>query len=122
MPVTVIDYGEDRRRSHSIESAVRKFSARDDVFSTQFLWSVVLNRNETASTGLSILAEDKDYLKSVGCSVCYTNAISGCVEKKIPEGPYFMKKGTIYRIWRLYPDTHDAFNLPLVQSSQSSDT
>ncbi len=122
MPVTVIDYVEDRQNSHSIERTVRKFSTRDDVFSTHFLRGVVLNRSEDTSTGLSILAEDKDYLKSVGCLICYANSISGCVEGKIPEGPYFMKKGIIYQIWRLYPDSNEAFHLPLVRSSLSSDT
>ena len=122
IPVTVIDYGEDRQKWNSIESTVRKFSARDDVFSMQFLSSVVLNRNETASTGLSILAEDKDYLKSVGCSICYANLIAGCVENRIPEGPYFMKEGSIHQIWRLYPDSNEAFHLPLVQSPLSPDT
>ena len=122
IPVTVMDYGEDRQKSHSIESSVRKFSTRDDVFSMQFLYSVVLNRKETASKGLSILAEDKDYLKSVGCSICHANLIAGCIENRIPEGPYFMKKGSIYQIWRLYPDTNEAFHLPLIQSPQSPDT
>lgn len=121
MPVTVIDYSEDRQKSLSIESTVLRFSTSDDVFSTHFLSSVILNRNETSSTSHSILEEDRDFLKSIGCSTCYANFNTGFVQNRIPEGPYFMKKGFIYQIWRLYPDTNEAFHLPMVQSSLSPD-
>ena len=110
IPVTVIDYSKDRQKS--IESKVRSFARDDDVFSTHFLCSVILTTHS-----LSILAEDENYLKSNGCSKCYAN-----LENRIPEGPYFMKGGSIHQIWRLYPDTNEAFCLPLVQSPLSPDT
>jgi hypothetical protein len=122
MPVTVINHSKDRQALHSMESIIREFSDIDDVFSKYFLCGVILNISATESWPISIRAKDKEYLRSIGCSTCIANKIVASKSNFIPEGPYLMKGRSLYQIWRLYPDTNEAFNLAVVQSSLSSNT
>ncbi|KAF9876992.1 hypothetical protein CkaCkLH20_05258 [Colletotrichum karsti] len=94
-----------------LEATIADFEKRDDVYSSSFLSTIVIN-NYTR------LAESvEEYLHSIAATILYH---SGEVTS-LPSGPYlFHPSGNITKVYRLYWDYNFAFETPVVEGHNGS--
>ncbi|KAK0732130.1 amidase signature domain-containing protein [Lasiosphaeris hirsuta] len=83
-----------------------RFAADDDVWSSSFLASVVIQSN--ISDGCSLPADVEQHLTQQGTSNIFF-ALADPENPGLPEGPYFLNHGSLHQAYRLYPDTSGAF-------------
>lgn len=95
----------------SLQKVIDQDLLDDDVLCSSFMRSVVLITQES-----SLDAETLEVLSSFGCKRLFlTNADLG-------KGPFFYSCNGIFRAFRLYPDTHDAFTTSVVPSPSDNNT
>lgn len=82
-----------------------EFAVQDDVWSSTFAGTLVLLVTGSAQ----LPSQDKiDELRKLGVNHVYT-MLSTADEPRLPHGPYFLQHGKLQQVYRLYPDTADAF-------------
>ncbi|KAK0643200.1 hypothetical protein B0T16DRAFT_512393 [Cercophora newfieldiana] len=95
----------------SLQKVIQQDLQDDDVLSSSFLGSIVLVTQET-----SLDRETLGLLSSFGCKRLFlTNT-------NIGKGPFFFSCKGIFRVFRLYPDTHDAFVTSVIPSLADKNT
>ena len=77
----------------------------DDVFSAKFLKSILL-----VTTEQTVAAEVLRLFGSWGCRTVYLIP----PKEALLEGPLFFSSSGIFKAWRLYPDTQEAFVMSTV--------
>ncbi|KAK4206323.1 amidase signature domain-containing protein [Rhypophila decipiens] len=87
-------------KSQSLEKAIRQDLGDDDVLCPRFMTSIILITDER-----SVDSDALQLLTSYGCKKLFLLPSSSTLGK----GPFFYSSGGIFRVFRLYPDTHDAF-------------
>ncbi|KAK0668812.1 hypothetical protein QBC41DRAFT_346816 [Cercophora samala] len=96
----------------SLQKAIQEDLQNDDVLSSSFLRSIVLVTEET-----SLDRETLGLLSSLGCERVFLVA-----DTNVGKGPLFFSCRGIFRVFRLYPDTHDAFVTSVIPSLAGKDT
>lgn len=84
----------------------------DDVWSELYLSHVIFQSERP----VELEDEAKAFLLSLGTSTIHV--LLDEEDDPIPEGPYFLASGQIHFAYRLYPDTHGAFMVATVESTQ----
>jgi hypothetical protein len=83
--------------------ALRLFESQDDVFSLDFIATILLVDSPGHETS-DVESVIEEVAKLVGHSRVYH-----CGIQHWPQGPYFLHGGNLHQAWRLYPDTSEAF-------------
>jgi Asp-tRNA(Asn)/Glu-tRNA(Gln) amidotransferase A subunit family amidase len=99
LPITYISLSEPNVSANALESIISDFLAADDVFSEQFLTTLVLG-----DTG-ALSVEATEYLRSIGCTTILMTAGAD-----LRSGPYVLyPSGVVTNVYRLYWDHNFAF-------------
>ncbi|KAM3518755.1 hypothetical protein MY4038_010009 [Beauveria bassiana] len=90
-----------------VEKAINDFRQRDDVFSDDFISTLVLQprKGEDVSDVAAQLAQSS--------FTTYTNDLTHTLGL-LPQGPYFIRGNSIHQAWKLYDDHLDAFVIPTI--------
>lgn len=93
-----------------LQMTIDRFEQEDDVWSRDFLESVIF-----VALTVTELADDVLHLaKAKGVKNIYTSTDSP------REGPYWLSRGSLNQVYRLYPDTAEAFIVSTIQSANDS--
>ncbi|UKZ65400.1 uncharacterized protein TrAtP1_006593 [Trichoderma atroviride] len=88
-----------------LQGILDDFRAKDDVWSREFTGAIIV---QTTDIERKLTGEEKDTLRSLGaCNIGFL--YSSELEAQLPQGPYFLHHGQLHQVYRLYPDTADAF-------------
>jgi Asp-tRNA(Asn)/Glu-tRNA(Gln) amidotransferase A subunit family amidase len=99
LPITYISLSEPDISENILKSTISSFLAVDDVFSEQFLTTLVLGGTGTLSAG------PIGYLRSIGCTTILMAA-----NADLMSGPYMLHPfGAAMKVYRLYWDHNFAF-------------
>ncbi|KAF2205659.1 amidase signature enzyme [Delitschia confertaspora ATCC 74209] len=94
-----------------IGSIIANYIAKDDVFTHEFLETIIFIYS--GSNSLNITDDAREYLKSQGVKTVVTSPLSPS-NKQLTSGPYLCSSGRLYQVWKLHEDTHGAFLHTLV--------
>jgi len=109
-PCTVIDKEIALVTSEFLKTTINRFSRVDDVWSRNFLESVIF-----VGSTMSKLTDDALRLaRTYGVKNIYAS------EGSHKEGPYLLSGESLHEVSRLYPDTAEAFIVSTIQSSNDS--
>lgn len=97
--------------SQLLQGIIQQDLQDDDVLCASFMRSVMLVTQET-----SLDPEALQVLSSFGCKRLFL------ANTDLGKGPYFYSSNGIYRVFRLYPDTHDAFVTSTIPSPSDKNT
>lgn len=110
-PAAVVELGP----SVNISETIDKFIA-DTEFDSQFLRAVVFVMS-TRNEGTTDLVKNAwPFLMSKGCKSVFISTGGPILP---PEGPWFMIQRRLHQTWRLFPDIHEAFQLPTIHDANS---
>ncbi|OHE96222.1 glutamyl-tRNA(Gln) amidotransferase [Colletotrichum orchidophilum] len=117
-PCTVLDVGSEPLDVGRLSKHLENFVRRDDVWSYRFLSSVVIQTfDATFQLGEDVGQLLRDHgAQFVSVSIVGT-ASSG--KEPLPEGPYFIHHGKLHLVYRLYPDSADAFMVATVPTQET---
>lgn len=104
-PCTVISLPKDAT-SKTTSQTLRDFAVRDDVWSPDFLSSTVL-QSASADSEKSLDQDIIRLLEERGTQHIYYHKATETAE--LPQGPYFLRNGSLLESYRLYADTAGAF-------------
>lgn len=96
---------------HSLQNIIEQDLRDDDVLNSSFLRSVVLITQETC-----LDPETLEVLSSFGCKRLFLTNVN------LGKGPFFYSCHGIFRVFRLYPDTHDAFVTSVISHPSDKNT
>ncbi|KAI0389372.1 amidase signature domain-containing protein [Xylariaceae sp. FL0594] len=97
---------EGRITCPSLKEVIEKDLDKDDVLCSSFMRSVMLVTQET-----SLDLETLELLSSFGCRRLFLSS-----NPHLGQGPFFYSCHGIFRVFRLYPDTYDAFVTSVIPS------
>ena len=89
---------------------IDRFSQEDDVWSRDFLETVIF----VGMTDTELAEDVLHFTKAKGVKNIYTSTDSPC------ESPYRLSRGSLNQVYRLYPDTAEAFIVSTIQSANDS--
>ncbi len=89
------------------------FFLKDADFEKQFLHVVVILLTKAQLHRCKLPSDVRAVLERFGCKAIL--AVSPDRAFSISEGPYFVRDRRLHRIWKLFPDTYDAFEVPVIQ-------
>ncbi|KAJ8132958.1 hypothetical protein O1611_g670 [Lasiodiplodia mahajangana] len=95
----------------SLQKVIDQDLQDDDVLCSSFMSSVMLITQET-----SLDPETLELLSSLGCKRLFLS------NSDLGKGPFFYSCDGIFRVFRLYPDTHDAFVTSVIPSPSDKNT
>ncbi|TPX09494.1 uncharacterized protein E0L32_009237 [Thyridium curvatum] len=95
----------------SLQKVIKQDLHDDDVLCSSFMKSIVLITQET-----SLELETLEVLSSFGCKRLFLTGAN------LGKGPYFYSCNGIFRVFRLYPDTHDAFVTSVIPNPSDKNT
>ncbi|CAG8971993.1 hypothetical protein HYALB_00008278 [Hymenoscyphus albidus] len=120
IPLSIISDSSISFTASILQSTVDYYTKSDDVFNNGFLQSIYLKHTGPSPAAIqypldSVLGQYGTKLFMVSRE--YQSSVQGLeqpitdLQKDIPSGPYFMsaKTGNVYRAYRLYSDTYQAF-------------
>jgi hypothetical protein len=83
-----------------MRSTVEEYCSVDDVWSKEFLNTILIfTAAETIENPVL------EFLASQGCKTIYVVHAS----RSIVKGPFFYSARGLFWVWKLFPDTHEAF-------------
>lgn len=104
-PCTLVTVNSTDTIADQIRNSFDLFNSSDDVWSTRFTQTVVLQMD---GPKISITPEVKNALRHIGVTEVHVFYPSDD-RPHLPQGPYFLQDGRLHLSYRLYPDTVDAF-------------
>lgn len=110
-PCTLLSIGSENalRSSHDLQAMLDQFSQFDDVWSIEFMQTVVLQISPEANN--DVVTEFRHILHQFGAQNVYLLQSSHHDEhaNQLPQGPYFLQSSSLFAAYLLYPDTSGAF-------------
>ncbi|KAK3941866.1 putative amidotransferase subunit A [Diplogelasinospora grovesii] len=118
-PCTVVTVQDSAPTSDNIQHTLHGFGLVYDVWSTEFLTSLVVQTtwpelNTTWNSELQHALSRIAHVQAIHV-VQITSSSS-----RLPQGPYFLQNGRLHHAYRLYPDTAGAFVVATVPADDNS--
>lgn len=114
---TVISSARGDVCTSDILDLVTEFLSTDDVYSLDFLSTIVIQTPSGISNKCPIDEGTCQGLShNIECEIIYATASS--LETLLPSGPYFLSSNGIYEAWRLYPDYLDSFEITVIPGAE----
>lgn len=104
-PCTVLSVKDEFPTTDEIQSMLRNFDEKDDVWSFEFVQCIVVQMTESDR---SLTSDEMKRLRELGANTIRSFHTSA-QKAELPQGPYFIHYGHIHQAYRLYPDTAGAF-------------
>lgn len=117
-PCTILALGSAIPTSQELEDVLDGFNVVDDVWSLEFLTSVVIQTTLPKTSThlidkLSLVTSRIAHVQTV--HIVHVNSGSS----QLPQGPYFLHQGKLHQAYRLYPDTAGAFVIAVVPADDN---
>lgn len=114
-PCTVLTLTCEEIEEHELARVFAEFNIQDDVWSSEFLSSLIIQTTHQCSLSQDVRAFLQDH--GVG-NLFFVQSTTTAHE--IAQGPYFLNSGRLHQAYRLYPDTAGAFVVATVPNDSSS--
>ncbi|KAM4060528.1 amidase [Hirsutella rhossiliensis] len=114
-PCTVLTIGRQLLGVKELQATIHDFKARDDVWSPDFLGTIVVQITESQG---ALGKDDENALRSLGAS-SLNSFHSSAGKAQLAQGPYFLHHGRLHQAYRLYPDTAGAFMVSTVPAGDN---
>ncbi|KAJ5608958.1 hypothetical protein N7528_009525 [Penicillium herquei] len=100
-----------------LESTFRDFSARDDVFQTDFIQGglIIIPTRSEISEDYPLPDDLEVFLDFYSASLVFSQSL-----RDVPEGPYFVKGNHLRQAWRLYEDVALSFVTTVIPHDMDS--
>ena len=113
IPVTVLSLNRRQHETYDIAQLIKTFLTEDDVWSTDFLSTVVIQLlPDSPAKNIVSLDDDKTFIQGFTSRILFTTVQSR--KMLLPSGPYFVHESQIHEAWRLYADELDCFEITVV--------
>ncbi|KAK7402617.1 hypothetical protein QQX98_011629 [Neonectria punicea] len=112
----ILQREEPRITAHWLQETVDRWHRADDVFHPGFLETVIFVREEHIPEPVL----DKDSWKLLDNKWKSQVAFAVADREDIAEGPYYVRDGALHTVWRLFPDTHEAFMTAMLPHNEPS--
>ncbi|KAK0629514.1 hypothetical protein B0T17DRAFT_506054 [Bombardia bombarda] len=113
-----ITFGAEKRPATGhLEDAFARFQATDHVFQMSFVdGGVIIVLLSEGISSRSISRDVEDFITCHSCELFFSPSLL------IPEGPYFIKEGSLRQAWRLYEDELCTFVSAVVPADDGDDS
>lgn len=118
-PCTVLTVGRSIPTLSGIEEMLEGFLSVDDVWSRDFIHSLVVQASFPSSAAALTDTLRRTFLKIPGVSSVSVVHVAED-STTLPQGPYFLDHGHLHHAYRLYPDTAGAFIVATVPADDDN--